>query len=85
MGRLESKFVRVKKMNYKVIDKETYYRKGVFRHFTEDCKSLYGRLQVLNLDNVENRRNRARHTFKEHRNEVLCQFPVYSFKGYEFT
>ncbi|MBE6015653.1 MAG: chloramphenicol acetyltransferase, partial [Lachnospiraceae bacterium] len=23
-------------MNYKVIDKETYYRKGVFRHFTED-------------------------------------------------
>ena len=24
-------------MNYKVIDKETYYRKGVFRHFTEDC------------------------------------------------
>lgn len=25
-------------MNYKVIDKENYYRKGVFRHFTEDCK-----------------------------------------------
>ena len=25
-------------MNYRVIDKETYYRKGVFRHFTEDCK-----------------------------------------------
>ena len=25
-------------MNYKVIDKETYYRKGVFRHFSEDCK-----------------------------------------------
>ena len=65
-------------MNYKVIDKETYYRK-------RRISPLYGRLQVLNLDNVENRRNRARHTFKEHRNEVLCQFPVYSFKGYEFT
>ena len=25
-------------MNYKVIDMETYYRKGVFRHFSEDCK-----------------------------------------------
>ncbi len=25
-------------MNYKVIDKESYYRKGVFRHFTQDCK-----------------------------------------------
>ena len=25
-------------MNYKVIDKETYYRKGVYRHFTEDCR-----------------------------------------------
>lgn len=25
-------------MNYRVIDKEKYYRSGVFRHFTEDCK-----------------------------------------------
>ncbi len=25
-------------MNYKIIDKEKYYRKGVYRHFTEDCK-----------------------------------------------
>ena len=25
-------------MNYKVIDREKYYRKGVFRHFSEDCK-----------------------------------------------
>lgn len=24
--------------NYRIIDKETYYRKGVFRHFSEDCK-----------------------------------------------
>ena len=25
-------------MNYKVIDRDKYYRKGVFRHFSEDCK-----------------------------------------------
>ena len=25
-------------MTYKVIDRETYYRKGVVRHFSEDCK-----------------------------------------------
>ena len=25
-------------MNYKIINKNTYYRKGVFRHFSEDCK-----------------------------------------------
>ena len=25
-------------MNYKNVDKETYYRKGVFKHFTQDCK-----------------------------------------------
>ena len=50
--RYRSKFVRVKKMNYKVIDKETYYRKGVFRHFTEDCKcstSITSRIDVTEL------------------------------------
>ncbi len=39
-------------MNYKVIDKETYYRKGVFRHFTEDCKcstSMTARIDVTAL------------------------------------
>ncbi len=39
-------------MNYKVIDKERYYRKGVFRHFTEDCKcssSMTARLDVTEL------------------------------------
>ncbi|MBR4749324.1 MAG: chloramphenicol acetyltransferase [Abditibacteriota bacterium] len=25
-------------MNYRIIDKDTYYRSGVYRHFTEDCK-----------------------------------------------
>ena len=39
-------------MNYKMIDKETYYRKGVFRHFTEDCKcstSMIARIDVIDL------------------------------------
>ena len=39
-------------MNYRVIDKETYYRKGVFRHFSEDCKcsvSMTSRVDVTKL------------------------------------
>ena len=39
-------------MNYKVIDKETYYRKGVFRHFSEDCKcssSVTARIDFTDL------------------------------------
>lgn len=39
-------------MNYKVIDQESYYRKGVFRHFTEDCKcstSMTTRIDVTDL------------------------------------
>ena len=39
-------------MNYKVIDRETYYRKDVFRHFSEDCKcsvSLTARVDVTEL------------------------------------
>ena len=39
-------------MNYKIIDKETYYRKGVFRHFSEDCKcstSITSRIDVTKL------------------------------------
>ena len=39
-------------MNYKVINKETYYRKGVFRHFSEDCKcstSMTARIDVTKL------------------------------------
>ncbi|MBQ9815123.1 MAG: chloramphenicol acetyltransferase [Lachnospiraceae bacterium] len=41
-------------MNYKVVDKEKYYRKGVFRHFTEDCKcssSMTARIDVTGLVN----------------------------------
>ena len=40
-------------MNYKVIDKETYYRKGVFCHFTEDCAcstSMTARIDVMGCD-----------------------------------
>jgi chloramphenicol O-acetyltransferase type A len=39
-------------MNYKVIDKDTYYRKGVFRHFSQDCKcsvSMTSRIDVTDL------------------------------------
>ena len=44
--------IREVKMNYKVIDKESYYRKGVFRHFSEDCKcstSITARIDVTDL------------------------------------
>lgn len=39
-------------MNYKIIDKNTYYRKGAFRHFSEDCKcsvSMTARVDVTEL------------------------------------
>ncbi len=39
-------------MNYKIIDKEKYYRKGVFHHFTEDCKcstSITAKIDVTDL------------------------------------
>lgn len=39
-------------MNYKVIDREKYYRKGVYRHFSEDCKcsvSMTARVDVTEL------------------------------------
>ena len=39
-------------MNYRVIDREAYYRKGVFRHFSEDCKcstSMTARVDVTAL------------------------------------
>ena len=38
--------------NYKIIDREKYYRKGVYRHFTEDCKcsvSMTARIDVTGL------------------------------------
>lgn len=39
-------------MNYKIIDKEKYYRKGVYRHFSEDCKcsiSMTAKIDVTKL------------------------------------
>lgn len=39
-------------MGYRVIDKEKYYRKGVFRHFSQDCKcstSMTARIDVTEL------------------------------------
>ena len=39
-------------MDYRVIDREQYYRKGVFRHFSEDCKcsiSMTARVDVTEL------------------------------------
>ena len=47
-------------MNYKIIDKEKYYRKGVYRHFSEDCKcsvSMTARLDVTEL--VASSKNRG--------------------------
>ena len=39
-------------MNYRIIDRDRYYRKGVFRHFSEDCKcstSMTARVDVTEL------------------------------------
>ena len=39
-------------MNYRIIDRENYYRKGVYRHFTQDCKcssSMTARIDVTDL------------------------------------
>ena len=47
-------------MNYKVIDKDTYYRKGVFRHFSEDCKcstSMTARLDVTDVVSYSKKTN----------------------------
>ncbi len=47
-------------MGYRVIDKEKYYRSGVFRHFSEDCKcsvSLTARLDVTPLAEFSKRTN----------------------------
>ncbi|MEG2651558.1 MAG: CatA-like O-acetyltransferase, partial [Eubacterium sp.] len=41
-----------KTQDYRVVDLETYYRRGVYRHFTEDCKcssSMTARVDVTEL------------------------------------
>ena len=38
--------------SYRIVDRETYYRKGVFRHFSEDCRcstSMTARTDVTDL------------------------------------
>ena len=45
-------------MSYRIIEKETYYRKGVFRHFSEDCKcstSMTARIDVTELTTYSKR------------------------------
>ena len=39
-------------MDYRIINRDAYYRKGVFRHFSEDCKcsvSITARVDVTDL------------------------------------
>ena len=63
-------------MNYRIIDRESYYRKGVFRHFSEDCKcstSMTARIDVADLVDCS----------QKNKYEVLYQFPVYPLQSDE--
>lgn len=45
-------------MNYRVIDLNTYYRKGVYRHFTQDFRcstSMTARVDVTELEAASKR------------------------------
>lgn len=47
-------------MNYKVIDKSKYYRAGVYKHFTKDCKcsvSITYKLDVTELERYSKETN----------------------------
>ena len=47
-------------MNYKKIDMDTYYRKEIFRHFSEDCKcssSMTARIDVTALAEYSKKTN----------------------------
>lgn len=47
-------------MNYKVINRDTYYRKGAYRRFTEDCKcsvSMTARVDVTELVDYSKKTN----------------------------
>ena len=41
-------------MNYKIIDKETYYRKGVFDHFSRDCKCSISMTVKIDVEDLVN-------------------------------
>ncbi len=48
-------------MNYRIIDIDSYYRSGVFRHFSEDCRcsvSMTARIDVTDLSACSARRGR---------------------------
>ncbi len=56
---MRHEYGKKEKMKYKIIDKETYYRKGVFRHFSEDCKcstSITARIDVTKLKEYSDRK-----------------------------
>ena len=64
-------------MNYRIIDKEKYYRKGVFRHFSEDCKcstSITSRVDVTELKEYSKRTDTKFYIFF-----------VYTCKSVKFT
>lgn len=45
---------------YKILDLESYYRRGIYRHFTEDCKcstSITSRLDVTDLYDYSKKTN----------------------------
>ena len=47
-------------MDYRIIDKDKYYRKGVYRHFTEDCKcsvSMTARIDITDMVSLSKQRN----------------------------
>ena len=49
-------------MNYKVIDFENYYRKGVFEHFSKDCKcslSITNSIDVTDCMNIQKKRRQS--------------------------
>jgi len=62
-------------MNYRIIDKETYYRKGVYRHFTEDCRcstSMTARIDVTALAAYSRQAGK-----QASRHQILSQLSVY--------
>ena len=84
--------------NYKVIDRDKYYRKGVFRHFSEDCKcstSITARIDVTELASYSKKTGTKFYinflyilsnvmNSQENRDKVLYQLPVCPLQGDEF-
>ena len=63
-------------MNYRKIDKDKYYRAGVYRHFTQDCKcsvSMTARIDVTEL--VEWSRRNGTKFYINFLYVLLCDHP----------